>query len=106
MTTGWNSAASRRERTNWASTGLKARKTVISSIALRCQGLFQIGEDDDTGAGLEQALNLHFGLMANGALGIIDHDHRSIREIANTLALVFAFTNDAQGEHFAWQQNH
>src|SRR6266850_2003303 len=106
MTTGWNSAASRRERTNWASTGLKARKTVTSSIALGCQRLFQIGEDDDAGPGLEQALNLHFGLMTNDALGIVDHHHSSIGQIADSLALVFAFTNDAQRKHFARQQNH
>jgi len=54
----------------------------------------------------EQGETLRFGLMANGALSIIDHHHSSIGQIADSLALVFAFTNDAQRKHFARQQNH
>jgi len=57
-------------------------------MALRGRRLFQIGEDDDTGPGLKQALNLDFGLMANGALGIIDDHHGSIRQITDGLTLI------------------
>src|SRR5439155_20938454 len=111
-------AASSRERTNCASAGLKAEKTVTSSISSELvlrgnrsglnwsrEGLSQIRKNDDAGARLQEALDLHFDLLTNGGLGVVDDDHGSVREIANALSFVFALADDAQGNHFAGEQN-
>ena len=39
-------------------------------------------------------------------LRVVDHDHRAVGQVAHALALVLAFADDAQGEHFAGQQDH
>jgi hypothetical protein len=67
--------------------------------------VFQVGEDDDARAGLELALDLHFDLLADRVLRVVDHHHRAIGQVADALALVFALADDAQREHFARQQD-
>src|ERR1700734_1999290 len=98
---GRKSAASSREQINWASVRLKVVKMVAKSMTfslgdeccfgLRVGNIFQIGEDDDACAGLAQVLHLHFGLMADVWLAVVDDDHRAVGQIANTLSLVLAF---------------
>src|ERR1035437_3813816 len=105
-TNGWNWAASSRERTNWASAGLNAVNTVTSAIlpqTCRDRGqksrgdcTLQIGEDYDARPSLELALDLDFDLLADRILGVIDHDHRPVRQVADALALVLALAHDAQ----------
>src|ERR1019366_1122991 len=65
----------------------------------------QVGKDDDARAGLELALDLHFDLLAHRAMGVVDHHHRAIGQIANALAFVLAFADDAQGDRFARQED-
>src|SRR5207248_7892642 len=55
--------------------------------------------------GLEQALDLRIDLLANTGLGMVNDDHSAVRQVANALAFVFAFADNAQGDHFAGQQH-
>ena len=66
---------------------------------------FYVGEDDDAGASLEQALDFHFDLLADVRLAIVDDDHRAVGQITDALALVLAFTDDFQLEDFAGQED-
>ena len=72
----------------------------------RCDRLLQVGKHDNARTGLELALDLNLDLLADGVLRVIDHNHSPIGEITDALALVFALANDAQGEHFARQEDH
>jgi len=53
--------------------------------------LLEFGEDDDASAGLKEALDLDFDVLAYGGVAVVDDDHGAVGEIADTLALVFAF---------------
>ena len=63
------------------------------------------GKNDDARAGLEQALDLDFDLLADVRLAVVDDDHRAVGQIADALALVLAFADDSQLQDFAGQQN-
>lgn len=63
--------------------------------------MFEVGEDDDASAGLKEALDLDFDLMADGGVAVVDDDHGAVGKIADALAFVFAFADDAEVEDFA-----
>ena len=67
--------------------------------------MLEFGEDDDAGTGLEEALDLDFDVLADGGLAVVDDDHGSVGKIADALSFVFAFADDAKGEHFAGQKD-
>ena len=67
--------------------------------------MFVIREDNNTGAGLQQALHLDIDLLANRAVGVINDDHGPIGQVANALAFVFAFANNLQGKSFPRQND-
>jgi len=67
--------------------------------------LLEFGEDDDASAGLEEALDLDFDVLADCGLAVVDDDHGAVGQIADALPLVFAFADDAEGKHFAGQQD-
>ena len=62
--------------------------------------MLEVGEDDDTGAGLEEALDHRLDLLTDEVLGVIDDHHSAIRKITHALTFVFAFTRNAEVEHF------
>jgi hypothetical protein len=74
-------------------------------FAGRREGLLEFGEDDDAGASLKEALDLDFDVLTNGGVAVVDNDHGAVGQVANALTLVFAFTDDAKGEHFAGQKD-
>ena len=65
----------------------------------------QLREDDDAGAGLEDALHLDLNVAADEVLGIVDHHHGPIVGVAYGLPFVFAFPHQAQGQRFSGQQD-
>ena len=53
------------------------------SPASGCGGRFQIGEDDNAGAGLQKAQDLDADLLADHALPVVDDDHRAVVEVSS-----------------------
>jgi hypothetical protein len=46
---------------------------------------FELGEDEATGGGLQRASHNDGPGFANMRPGVIDHDHRSVRQVTNSL---------------------
>ena len=65
----------------------------------------EVGEDDDAGAGLEEAQDFDGHLLANEGLGLVDDNHGAVVEVADALALVLALAHDAEGKDFAGQDD-
>jgi len=74
----------------------------VAGVGSAC---FQFGEDDDASAGLKEALDLDFDVLADGGVAVVDDDHSAVGQVADTLALVFAFADDAEGKDFAGQKD-
>lgn len=65
------------------------------------ESLLQFGKDNDARTGLKQALDLNFDLLADGNLAVVNDNHRAVRQIADTLAFILSFANDAEVKDFA-----
>ncbi len=66
--------------------------------------MLEFGEDDDAGAGLEEALDLDFDVLTDSSVAVVDDDHGAVGEVADALAFVFTFADDAEGKNFAGQE--
>ena len=67
--------------------------------------MLEFGEDDDTSAGLEEALDLNFDVLADGGVAVVDDDHRAIGQVTDALAFVFALADDSEVEDFTGQKD-
>src|SRR5262245_13141484 len=75
----------------WSSLSSRFRHAVGKGVGSRIR--FEVRKNDHSRPGLEQALNLHFDLLADGRLAIVDHDHGPVRQVTNSLAFVLAFSH-------------
>ena len=75
------------------------------SVASRGKRLLEVGEDDDASAGLEQALDLDFDVLTDRSVTVVDDNHGAVGQVADALAFIFAFTDDAKGKDFAGQKD-
>lgn len=55
-------------------------------------------------AGLQGAGNCGLHVFAYGVAAIFDHDHGAVGEEADALACLFACTQDADADGFAWSE--
>src|ERR1051325_2350597 len=84
--------------------GLTSERDEVRGIAGGGFDLADVGEDDDTGAGLNLAENFGIDHATDKALGVAHYDHRSIGQITAALASVFSFADDFQCNDFAGEE--
>jgi hypothetical protein len=58
--------------------------------------VFELGEDEATGGGLQRASHDDGPGFANVRAGVIDHDHRSVRQVTNSLVWLATFLDQMQ----------
>ena len=62
---------------------------------------FEIRKDDGAGASLQQAQNLHLGLLTDEALGLVHDHHGAVAEVGDPLPFLAAFADDVDLEGLA-----
>src|SRR5438552_1257030 len=78
---------------------IESPRAALAHLAL------QLREDHPAADGLEDPHDRHRQLAAEVARAVLDHDHRAVLEIANTLPLLLSLLDHPHGDLFARQDH-
>ena len=69
----------------------KFQQPIQLELLDRCRAVLELRENEATGGSLQRARNHNLARLANVRARVIDHDHRTIRQITDRLVRLAAF---------------